>query len=416
MSDPAMEERAERLRQWARGETPGPWELTVFPTNRCNLHCAICWQRWVEQERGEVDCRSELPDQRLLDLVDEAAELGVRNWRIVGGGEPLVREALVMEMCDRIRARGMNGTLQTNATRFSPENIRKLIRIGWQTIIASLDGPTAEINDAIRSAGSFERATENLRLFSELKRKEGATAPHIIVSMVVTNLNYDKIEEMVRLTHELGCSELTPIRLVVQGDLCAGFALSEKQRAEIPEHVRRAEALAQELGMPASFHHLVFDEQPDQGKCAQSECLGVVGDGRFSDAFCFEPWTAMVIIAEDGRVGPCSPSWDQYADTARNKSLKELWLGPYMQDVRRRIRSRRNLPEYCKNCCSDIPGRTRELRALIEAAHRPSLPETGTLSPARSIVKRFSANLKQRGLRQTLRRAKEWAQIRLGKG
>ena len=411
----ALQERAERLLQWERGETPGPWELVVFPTNRCNLRCSICWQRWVEQERGEVDYKSELPDQRLLELVDEAAELGVRYWHIVGGGEPLVREALVMAMCEKICAHGMNGTLQTNATRFSRGNIQQLISMGWGRVTVSLDGPTAEINDAIRSAGSFERATENLRIFSELKRTEGVAHPYIILSMVVTNLNCDKIADMLRLTHELGCDELTPIRLVVQGDLCAGFALSDKQRAELPEQVRRAEALAQELGLPASFHDLVFDEQPAQEGYARAECLGIAGDGRFSDAFCFEPWTTLAIIAEDGRIGPCSPSWELNADTARNTSLKELWLDSYMQDIRRRIRSRKNLPEYCKNCCSDIPGRTRTLRTLMETANRPSLSDMGPLGATRFMAGRFAENLKHRGLRQTLRRTKEWFQIRIGK-
>ena len=416
MSDPAMEERAERLRQWACGKTPGPWEVVVFPTNRCNLHCAICWQRFVE-EFGEVDYASELPDQRLLDLVDEAAELGVRNWRFIGGGEPLVRDDLVMALCERIRARGMNGSIQTNATRFSREMIQTLIRIGWGSILVSLDGPTSEINDAIRSEGSFDRATKNLRLFSELKRAAGVTAPYITLNMVVTNLNCDKMEEMLRLTHELGCNALTPLRLIVQGDRCSGFDLTEEQRAELPEWVRRAEALAQKLGLPASFHDFVFSEQSIQAQCAHPECFGIVGDGRFSDAFCFEPWTVIVITAEDGKAGPCCPFWEEQAvDTLRDKSLKELWLGPYMQDIRRRILSRKDLPAYCKNCCSDVPGRAQELRELLEAALRPSLSEMGPLNAARFMAGRFAANLKQRGLRQTLRRGKEWVQIRIGKG
>ncbi len=411
MSSLAIKERFERLQQWACGETPGPWEVVVFPTNRCNLRCAICWQRYVE-EFGEVDYRSELPDQRLLDMIDEGADLGVRDWRFIGGGEPLVRGDLVMALCEKIRAKGMNGSIQTNATRFSPETIQTLIRIGWGLIIASLDGPTAEINDAIRSEGSFESATKNLRLFSELKRAAGVTHPYMSVNMVVTNLNYDKMEEMVRLTHELGCNELTPLKLTVQGERCTQFDLTEEQRAQLPRLVRRAEALARKLGLPASFHNTVFPQESIQAQCAHPECSGIVGDGRFSDAFCFEPWTVLVITAEDGKAGPCCPFWEEKVDTLRDKSLKELWLGPYMQDIRKRILSREDLPAYCRICCADVPGRTQELRGLFEAALRPSLSEMGPLSAARFMAGRFAENLKQRGLRQTLRRTKEWMQTR----
>ncbi len=409
-----MTERADRLRQWARGETPGPWELVLFPTNRCNLRCAICWQRYVE-EIGEVDYKSELSDQRLLDLVDEAAELGVRNWRFIGGGEPLVRDELVIALCEKIRARGMNGSIQTNGTRFTPESIQTLIRIGWDLILVSLDGPTAEINDTIRSKGSFERATKNLRLFSELKRAAGVKIPYVTVNMVVTKVNWDKIEDMLRLTHELGCDELTPIPLVVQGKQCAGFDLTEEQRAELPGLVRRAEDLARQLGMPGSFYNFVFSEEMTQAQCAHPERFGIVGDGRFSDAYCFEPWTVMAIKAEDGKAGPCCPFWEEKVDTLRDKSLKELWLGPYMQDIHKRILERKNLPWYCKNCCSDVPARTQRLREILESFNRPSLSEMGPLKAARFLSGRLAVNLKQRGLRQTLRRGKEWIQIHVGK-
>lgn len=415
MSDLTMEERAARLRQWARGETPGPWELVLFPTNRCNLRCAICWQRFVE-EIGEVDYKSEIPDQRLLDLVDEAAELGVRNWRFIGGGEPLVRDDLVIAMCEKIRARGMNGSIQTNATRFTPESIQTLIRIGWDLILVSLDAPNAEINDAIRSKGSFGRATKNLRIFSEMKRAAGVKVPYVTVNMVVTNKNWDQMEKMLRLTHELGCDELTPIPLVVQGKQCSEFDLTEEQRAELPNVVRRAEALARELGMPASFQSFVFSEEMTKAQSAHPDRFGIVGDGRFSDAYCFEPWTVIVITAEGGKAGPCCPFWEEKpVDTLRDKSLKELWLGPYMQDIRKRILARKNLPAYCKYCCSDVPARTQKLREILEVSSRPSLSEMGPLNAVRFLSGRLAANLKQRGLRQTLRRGKEWVQIHAGK-
>lgn len=410
MSDWAIEERYERLRQWERGETPGPWELSVFPTNRCNLRCAICWQRFVE-EHGKIDYSSELPDQRLIDLVDEAAELGVRYWRFIGGGEPMLRGDLVVDLCERIRAKGMNGSIQTNGTRFTRQHIETLIRIGWDLILVSLDAPSAEVNDTIRSAGSFESATNNLRLFHELKRAAGSNNPYITLNMAVTGLNCDRLEDMVRLAHDLGCTGLVPVRLVVQGDRCAGFDLTEEQRACLPEWVRRAETLANDLGLSTSLHEFVFSAQSTQAQCEHPEQFGIVGDGRFSDAYCFEPWTAMVITAEDGKAGPCCPFWEEKVDSLRDKTLKELWLGPYMQDVRQRILSRKALPPYCKYCCSDVPERTQTLRTLMVARRQPTLKEMGLLGAVRFAVPRFAANLRERGLGQTLRRGKEWIQL-----
>ena len=100
-----------RLHRWQAGETPGPWTITLIPTNRCNLRCEICWQR-----RTEADFGHEVQDSRLEELVDEAAAMGVREWNISGGGEPMARAGLVLSLCERIRERDMNGALQTNAT------------------------------------------------------------------------------------------------------------------------------------------------------------------------------------------------------------------------------------------------------------------------------------------------------------
>ena len=37
-----------RLDAWRNGGSAGPLRVTLFPTNRCNLRCSICWQRWAD--------------------------------------------------------------------------------------------------------------------------------------------------------------------------------------------------------------------------------------------------------------------------------------------------------------------------------------------------------------------------------
>ena len=59
-------ERALRLGEWARGNKAGPFKMMYFPTNACNLECAICWQR-----QGVHDY-SDLSVERQTNLIDEA--------------------------------------------------------------------------------------------------------------------------------------------------------------------------------------------------------------------------------------------------------------------------------------------------------------------------------------------------------
>src|SRR5690606_8157550 len=132
--------------------------ITLFPTNKCNLPCEHCWLRWGEYDRTYA---SEMPDERLLELVDEAAELGVRDWTLVGGGDPMVRGKTVIAMCRRIREHGMDGMLHTNGTLFRPGQLEELVEMDWDRVAISLDGPTAELNNTIRGYG-FEKAVANM--------------------------------------------------------------------------------------------------------------------------------------------------------------------------------------------------------------------------------------------------------------
>jgi len=390
--------KAARLRQWQAGQTPGPWEIILFPTNRCNLKCSICWQRWAEKEFGKVDFSTELSDERLLALVDEAAEMGVREWRIVGGGEPMVRGSLVIKLCERIRRHGMNGLIQSNGTRFTAEQFDTLVKIGWKTIVVSLDGHNAETNDAVRSKGSFEQATKNLRILADIKARHKASQPEVYLSTVITRLNYDRLEDVVRLAKDLGGTMIGAIGLIVQGPQSAELALSPEQTEQLPEYMERARTVAEELGITGNLY-------PPENLEGWPQCAPVINANPddLVNAACFEPWLTMAILAEDGKAGPCAPFWQEDAETVREKSLRDVWLSPYFQNIRARILAHRDFPPYCRTCCSDIPRCTQLLRDQVLA---------GRTAPIAELPMRFIRNLKSRGLGQTARRAYEWLWLR----
>ena len=189
-----------RLLRWHAGETPGPWQLHLFPTNRCNLRCKTCWQRSIEFATDR-----EVPDDRLLALADEAAALGVKEWFIIGGGEPMARGDLVIRLCERIRERGMDGVLHTNGTLFKPAHLESLVRMGWGRVKVSLDGPTAAVNDPIRGEGAFERATGNIRRLTELKREQGVSVPTVALHPTLVRQNFEKAGDIIELARDLGC-------------------------------------------------------------------------------------------------------------------------------------------------------------------------------------------------------------------
>ena len=382
----------ERLLGWERGERPGPWYVTLFPTNRCNLRCAICWQR-----AHEVDRSTEVSDDRLIDLVDECADLGAREWAIVGGGEPMMRPHLVISLCERIRARGMNGTLQTNAVAFDPQHLARLVEIEWAKIAISLDGPTREINDAIRGEGSFDKITATVRSLAALKREHQATAPSMCLHAALTCTNYDTLDQLAELAHALGCDGVGAGELIVEGDQGKAFQLQASQRAGLPEHVRRAAERAKQLGLWEYFSSL--PGRPTPAYLDRMERRLLQGGGGIVSASCYEPWLGLTVLA-DGKAGPCCVFWDAEAQNVRECRTQDVWVGSYLQGVRQAIREGR-APRYCAWCPSGLRSRDEAFRRQLLYA-RMSGPQRLAYLTIRGII-----HTRQHGLMATLRRGRD---------
>ena len=392
-----------RLLRWRAGESAGPWQMVVFPTNRCNLKCGICWQRGVEEKTGKFDYSRELSDARFLALVDEAAELGVKEWSIAGGGEPFVRAALVMNMCSRIREQGMNGGLYTNGTLVKREHLEHLVDIEWNRLDLSLDGSTAQINDAIRSGESFQRATEMLGTLNEIKQEKNKEFPIVDIHCVLTTLNLHDMEEMIHLAKNSGAHDIGFSILQVESKQCARFEFSPEDWKELPSLAAKAAATAEHLEINTNVSALI-ELNPS---CRKNNACSTTPNDKFIEAGCFEPFLSVAVLSE-GYVGPCCSFWDDAADNLQKHSLKEVWTGPWFQDMRERMFSH-NFPDFCEHCPSHFIWLTEKMRSDLKTymANNPPPPR----SINNDLAKRITDSVKNYGLYGSLRRGWEWVWI-----
>ena len=129
------------------------WELTYA----CNLACVHCLS-----SSGKRDPR-ELSTRQCMDIIDELERMQVFYVNI-GGGEPTVRPDF-WELVDYATAHHVGVKFSTNGVRITPEVAARLAASDYVDVQISLDGATAEVNDAVRGVGSFAmavRALENL--------------------------------------------------------------------------------------------------------------------------------------------------------------------------------------------------------------------------------------------------------------
>ncbi len=397
---------AHRLVRWQNGASPPPWELMICPTHRCNLKCGICARSWEEHSHPLLF--DEVPDERWLPLVDEAAALGVRYFSIGGGGEPTLRRELVIKICARAKSLGMEGHLQTNGTLLREEDINTLVALGWDHVTISLDGPTPSINDAIRYKGAFSESVKRIEMLRAAKKRQKASRPDIQVHMVLTALNCEHLSAMVAFCLELGVEALFVSPLIEYSPDMKAFVLSPQQRGELPGYVEKAIARADAAGLPHNLENLLPTPNADTDTFTGDTSLSSQWPaGHIAGVRCLEPWRGLV-VSSGGHALPCCHFWEEKADSIRSNSLSDVWLGPYMSEFRQKMRNG-PLPEPCRTCGFPDSLTHRKLRERVREA---ALSSGNVPGPWRGFVAKAWNSVRTHGLAGSVQRYRQWRAIR----
>lgn len=107
-------------------------EIDFYVTMRCNLPCSFCSVR--AGEYGHTD----IPLERCLEIIDEAAALGLEELHFLGG-EPTLRQDLE-QMIERATSYGIETRIITNGLTLQRARIDRLHGLGLKEFMISIDG------------------------------------------------------------------------------------------------------------------------------------------------------------------------------------------------------------------------------------------------------------------------------------
>jgi mycofactocin radical SAM maturase len=171
------------------------WELTYA----CNLACVHCLSssgRRDPRELSTAECRA---------VIDELQALQVLYVNF-GGGEPTIR-ADFLDLVDYATDHGVGVKFSTNGSRITSATAARLAASDYVDVQISLDGATAEVNDAVRGAGSYDTAVRAMRNLAD------AGFRGFKISVVTTRQNIDQLDEFRALADGLGAQlRLTRLR------------------------------------------------------------------------------------------------------------------------------------------------------------------------------------------------------------
>ncbi len=156
--------------------------LQVEPTRRCNLNCAICMRKNLEN----LDS--------FLSLENFKKILGLKNFRFVGlhgWGEPLLNPE-IFQMIEYAESKGVHTNLTSNGILIG-ENIDKIFKSGLR-----------EIAFGIYNRKLFPVLLPQIKDLIRERNKQRFKFPRIYMDIAIYKDNLRQIPDLIKVAYELG--------------------------------------------------------------------------------------------------------------------------------------------------------------------------------------------------------------------
>lgn len=195
-------------------EVLAPVHVRVKPTNACNHNCWYCAYRKENIQLGkDMAIKDHIGREKMLEIVSDFSEMGVKAVTFSGGGEPLCYPYLA----ETLRALAKNDicfAALTNGARLAGE-IAELFAQKGTWIRVSMDGWDGPSYARYRgvSEAEFAKVMANLEAFRSL---DGACYLGVVV--IVDETNAAHVYEMIEKLKETGAHSVKVSPCIISND------------------------------------------------------------------------------------------------------------------------------------------------------------------------------------------------------
>lgn len=346
--------------RFGNGSSAYPETVSLFLTYRCNLRCTMCGQwgedGWARKLPGDVLAK-ELPLERIEALLDDVAP-----WKpaiTLFGGEPLLYSRWE-ELVRCIKSQNLRVNMITNGTLLD-RHVGKVVELGIDEIIFSLDGPEP-VHDEMRSGkGIFKRAVSAFTELRAVRTKAGSALPRINISTTIFESNYRRLDEVIEIAESIGADTITFHHLIFQSRAVSernsevfrtefdldcmdwiGFAREKLPDIEVEYLVRKLHELVRRKS-PVSIS--VYPNFTDEEIRRYYSGFEFTPDSYANR--CVSPWMT-VYVFPDGDVKPCLDTCFT-AGNILHESFREIWNNERYRAYRSVLKRHGSFPA-CARC------------------------------------------------------------------
>ena len=195
----------DKLKSLAEGRITSPLYVRVKPTNKCNHRCFYCSYDpdfgYLLSEKKEL--LDEIPREKMMEILDNFKEMGVKAITYSGGGEPLVyphiEEALEKNLND-----GIDISIITNGQSLKGRKAELLAKAKWVRVSADSCNPEIFRESRRISEKAFYELEDNLRNFAKIKNPDCEFG----INFVIHEKNIEYVLESAKYFKSLGLNHI----------------------------------------------------------------------------------------------------------------------------------------------------------------------------------------------------------------
>lgn len=193
----------EILEKLGNGERCNPLYIRIKPTNVCNHNCYYCHYKNPYLVLDEYEPDNMIPREKMLEIVSDMEQMGVKAVTFSGGGEPLVYP-YIDETMEKILDAGIDLSIITNGSLLEGKSAELLARAKWVRI--SIDSINADNYAKIRGIGT-RALPDLLNNIKEFARQKEETC-ELGINFVIGKENYMEIEQVAVTMKSLGANHV----------------------------------------------------------------------------------------------------------------------------------------------------------------------------------------------------------------
>src|SRR3989344_1081482 len=197
----------EKIESIVTGNVTAPVSVRIKPTNICNHGCFYC--TYADRRGGgkssfsgiheETNVRDSIPREKMMEILDDFSEIGVKAITYSGGGEPLLYK-YIQETLETTLKKGIDLAMITHGQFLMDSKAESLRHAKWVRI--SQDAINSEEFSRIRNmdGDTLEKIKRNATEFVKIKDRDCVLG----INFVVSKENKNHIYEGARMWKEIG--------------------------------------------------------------------------------------------------------------------------------------------------------------------------------------------------------------------